>query len=159
MASLLSFFLFTAGVVLALLLLFRLLAPRRTAARQPALEFAITFDSAGFALADLRLNPIPDVQFHWLEINRIVAYKRDLFTYDCICMFVAQADGAGVELNEEMDGWKPFCEVLPEVLPGCESFGDWFGRVAFPAFATNPTELYARAGGDDDRTDLRLMPG
>ena len=127
-----------------LLLAFRLLAPRRSSARQPALEFAITFDSTGLMLGDLRLHPTPDLRLPWREIGRIVAYKRDLFVYDRICMFVARADGSGVELNEEMDGWQTFCEELPQALPGCKSYDDWFRSVAFPAFAKNTTELYGR---------------
>lgn len=144
MGSLLSFLVFGTVAAVVPLLLFRFLAPRRTAARQPALEFAITFDSTGMILADLRLNPVADLELPWREVGRIVAYKRDLFTYDCICMFVARADGSGIELNEEMDGWKAFCEMLPQVLPGCKSSADWLVSVTFPAFATNTTELYVR---------------
>ncbi len=113
--------------------------------RQPSLEFAITFDSAGFMLADHRLHPVPDLRLSWQEISRVVAYKRDLFAYDRLCLFVARADGSGVELSEEMDGWKAFCEALPEVLPGCKASADWFMPVTFPAFATNKTELYVRS--------------
>ena len=110
-------------------------------------------------LADLRLHPGADRQLRWPEVARIDAYKRDRFIYDRICLFVARADGSGVELNEEMDGWKLFCEALPQLLPGCKSFDDWFGTVAFPAFATNKTELYARMGDDGNHGDLRLAPG
>ena len=145
MDSIPGFLAFGAAVTVVLLLLFRLFARRRSGARQPALEFAITFDPAGFVVADHRLNPGADLRLPWPEVGRVVAYKRDRFAYDCICMFVARADGSGVELNEEMEGWKPFCEALPRVLPGCKSFDDWFQAVAFPAFATNKTELYVRA--------------
>ena len=144
MTSLLTFLLFGVVAAIVPLLIFRYLAPRRTAARQPALEFAITFDSAGFTVADLRLNPVVDLRLSWLEVGRVVAYKRDLFAYDRICLFVARVEGEGVELNEEMDGWKAFCEALPEVLPGCKSLAEWFMPVTFPAFAMNKTELYLR---------------
>ena len=145
MDSISGLIIFGVAVTIGLLLLFRLLAPRRSAARQPSLEFAITFDSTGFVLADHRLNPGADLRLSWQEIGRIVAYKRDLFAYDRLCMFVARADGSGIEVNEEMDGWKALCEALPQVLPGCKSFDDWFQAVAFPAFATNKTELYVRS--------------
>ena len=145
MDSVSGLIIFAVAVTVALLLLFRLLAPRRSAARQPTLEFAITFDSAGFVLADQRLHPGADLRLSWQEIGRVVAYKRDRFAYDRLCLFVARADGSGVELSEEMDGWKAFCGVLPQVLPGCKPSAEWFLPVTFPAFATNKTELYVRS--------------
>ena len=102
------------------------------------------FDSSGFVLADHRLHPGADLRLSWQEISRIVAYKRDVFAYDRVCMFVGRADGSGIEVNEEMDGWKALCQALPQVLPGCKSFDDWFRTATFPAFAMNKTELYVR---------------
>jgi hypothetical protein len=76
----------------------------------------------------------------WAEVHRATAFKRDLFTVDCICLLFARLDDTGLELGEEMAGWRSFVAALPLHLPGCHD--DWFSTVAFPAFAPNPTEIY-----------------
>jgi hypothetical protein len=37
-----------------------------------------------------------------------------------------------------MEGWETLTNALPEYLPGSKLSSEWFFRVAFPAFATNP---------------------
>jgi hypothetical protein len=44
-------------------------------------------------------------ELRWSEVNGVVAYKRDCFAVDLICMGFATPDGA-VESNEGMDGGK-----------------------------------------------------
>ena len=78
----------------------------------------------------------------WAKVSRVDVFKRDLFTTDLVCMFLQGADQSAVEIHEEMDGWVPFIEALPERLPGCEK--DWFPRVAHPAFATNMETIFLR---------------
>ena len=73
-----------------------------------------------------------------------MAFKRDFFTVDCICLFLARADGTGIELDEGMARWNSFVEALPQHLPGCKPWSEWFSVVAFPAFVPNETEIYAR---------------
>jgi hypothetical protein len=107
-------------------------------------HFAISFNAAGFTVADLRGRDHHNVAMTWLEVFRATAFKRDFFTVDCICMFLGRSDGSGVELNEEMARWNSFVEALPQHLPGCTPFEDWFSVVAFPAFAPNATEIFAR---------------
>ena len=36
--------------------------------------------------------------------------------------------------------------ALPLRLPGCKSWSDWFGEVAFPAFETKLQRVYERKG-------------
>lgn len=132
-------------VMTALFTVVGLRGRRRLLAQQNAPKFSIAFDSAGFVVTDLRPGSASSIHILWPEIHRMVAYKRDLFAYDCICLFVARADDTGIELDEQMVGWAAFCEALPRLLPGCTPHEVWFRQVAFPAFATNLTELYARA--------------
>jgi len=109
-------------------------------------HYAISFDSDGVTVADLRGRKPESSVVRWAEICRATAFKRDLFTVDCMCLFLARADGTGVELDEEMARWKIFVEALPEHLPGCKPWSEWFSVVAFPAFATNETHVYDRTG-------------
>jgi len=77
----------------------------------------------------------------WVDIEKIVVYKRDVFAYDLICLFV-DFKGNEIELNEEMDGWDSLLETLPLKLPGALVREDWWEKVAFPPFATNPTLIF-----------------
>jgi hypothetical protein len=109
-------------------------------------HYAISFDSECFTVADLRSRKPEPIVMRWADICRATAFKRDLFAVDCICLFLARADGTGVEVDEEMARWKSFVEALPQHLPGCRSWPGWFSMVAFPAFAANETQIYDRTG-------------
>src|SRR6266446_1595761 len=108
-------------------------------------HFAITFDSEGFTVTDLRSQNQEVAAGSWSGVCRATAFKRDLFAVDCICLHLGGADGTGIELDEEMAGWNRLMEALQTQLPGCKPYLEWFSAVAFPAFAANPTEIYLRA--------------
>lgn len=80
----------------------------------------------------------------WTEIEAAYVYKRDAFTTDLICLAFQMSDGSSVEFNESMAGWQNMIENIPEYLPNCVKFSDWFIQVAFPAFETNLTEIYKK---------------
>ena len=80
----------------------------------------------------------------WHEVRRIVVFKQDLWIGDRICLVLSFEDQAPMVVHEEMDGWSALVDALPAHLAGCIPFVDWFDRVAFPAFKTNPTEIYRR---------------
>jgi hypothetical protein len=105
---------------------------------------AIAFDSQGFNVTDLRSRKKEPVAKSWSGICLVTAFKRDLFTVDCICLHFADADGTVVELNEEMAGWNRLVDALPTLLPGCKPQSEWYFAVAFPAFTANPTQIYHR---------------
>ena len=107
-------------------------------------HYAITFDAEGFTVTNLRGEKHERVTKRWVDVCRGTAFKRDLFAVDCICLHLGLADDSGVELDEEMAGWNRVMEVLPLHLPGCKPYSDWYSSVAFPAFATNMTEIYLR---------------
>jgi hypothetical protein len=83
------------------------------------------------------------VALEWDEVTSVVAFKRDVFTVDLICLAFNTADRV-CEINEEMIGYKALVKHLPTFLPGCLQHDDWFQRVAFPAFVPNATEIYSR---------------
>jgi hypothetical protein len=80
----------------------------------------------------------------WRDTVSIEAFKRDLYTVDLICLTFQLRNKKAVEINEEMDGWESLVATLPEYLPGCQTFEEWFTEVAFPAFKPNVTVIYRR---------------
>ena len=85
------------------------------------------------------------IEVPWNAILRLVAYKRDLWSVDLICLGIV-FDNAGkemvLEINEEMVGFKCFIDALPERFPLREK--DWWSKVASSAFVTNMTPLWER---------------
>ena len=82
--------------------------------------------------------------FHWRDVIRVEAFKRDLWAVDQICLAFIQTGDTEVEINEEMDGWNSLVEQLPDYLPGCQKFEEWFQPVAIPAFELNLRVIYER---------------
>lgn len=82
----------------------------------------------------------------WARIDRVVAFKRDLFAHDRMCI-AFDASGFTFEINEEMVCWAAFVNEMPKFLPGCLNVEAWYDAVMHPAFATNGTILYSRNSG------------
>jgi len=80
----------------------------------------------------------------WDDVVLLTAFKRDLYVVDRICLEIELKDGESIEVDEEMKSWDSLVQKLPEYLPGCKRFGEWFGVVAFPAFALNETRIFER---------------
>ena len=81
----------------------------------------------------------------WRDVLNIDAFKRDLYTVDLICLSVRLRDNKALEISEEMEGWESLVKKLPEYLPGCKRFEEWFQVVALPAFKPNRTAIYQRS--------------
>jgi hypothetical protein len=111
-------------------------------------HYAISFDSSGFTITNLRDHSHELVTMRWQDVNQVTAFKRDLITVDCICLYLARAEGTGVELDEEMAGWRSFIEALPQYLPGCKPWPDWFLAVSSPAFEMKPILVYNRIASE-----------
>ncbi len=80
----------------------------------------------------------------WHSIRRIVAFKRDIYSRDLICMLLELSSDAVVELDESMVGWNAFLDALPLSIPGACNADEWLRRVSFPAFETTPVEIYCK---------------
>jgi hypothetical protein len=100
----------------------------------------IRCDEYGFAVIQARAES-PVALLNWSAVKIILAYKRDVFAHDLICLAFEPSDGT-IEVNEEMHGWSQLVEALPSVLPGTPPFSDWWGRVAQPPFVTCATTLF-----------------
>ena len=85
-----------------------------------------------------------EIVIAWQDVVRLKVFKRDLYVVDLICLSVLLRDNRSVEINEEMEGFESVVDKLPEYLPGCQKFEDWFQVVAFPAFKANDTVIYQR---------------
>ena len=104
----------------------------------------IHFDQAGMTLTAWHRDGAEGrTELSWSEVNGIVAYKRDCFAVDLICMGFTTPDGA-IEVNEEMDGWEALTDAIPTLLPGMTGKKEWWDKVAQPPFAANPTTLFSR---------------
>jgi hypothetical protein len=89
-------------------------------------------------------NDTGEIVIAWQDVVRVEVFKRDLYVVDLICVSLLLRDNKSVEINEEMEGWDSVVDKLPEYLPGCQKFAEWFQVVAFPAFKTNDTVIYQR---------------
>jgi hypothetical protein len=78
----------------------------------------------------------------WNEIDAIFAYKVDAYVVDQI-RFLINAKSGPAEISESDEGWTELVDKLPEYLPGCESMGEWYFQVAFPAFERCERVIYA----------------
>jgi len=107
-------------------------------AKCPSLE--IRCDENGFVVIDSEPGR-PNASVTWSTINTVLAFKRDLFAVDLICLAFGTADGA-IEVHEEMQGWQQLVEQLPFKLPGASPLAEWWQRVAQPPFGASVTTIY-----------------
>jgi hypothetical protein len=120
------------------------LAARFTAARAGVPRALIRFDDTGMDVTAWHADGSGSkTELRWNEVNGIVAYKRDCFAIDLICMGFTTPQGA-VEVNENMDGWNALTDAVPRLLPGTTSKEKWWDNVAQPPFAANATILFSR---------------
>ena len=97
----------------------------------------VEFDDCGFRLIQQQ-KVLREVR--WADIQEIVAFKRDLFSYDAICLgFRIDERDHFVEVAEDYPGYKPFLSTVEQRFPLKD---DWWREVAFPAFATNWTTIW-----------------
>jgi hypothetical protein len=112
---------------------------------RPEIIYSVRFDDAEVVL---EITPCDDVcrteRISWNEVRFVYAYKQDCYAVDQIRLEVLDDRGKGLMVTEELRGWDGLVRALPEKLPGCRKFEDWFSVVAFPAFQQNMTLLYER---------------
>jgi hypothetical protein len=78
---------------------------------------------------------------HWSDVREVFAFKRDLGTYDEICVgFRISDQGDYYEVNEDSPGYNALLAAVARAFTGYDN--DWWHKVAFPAFATNRTTLW-----------------
>jgi hypothetical protein len=83
-------------------------------------------------------------RFNWRDVTRVETYKRDLFTFDMICLdFVVAAQRLRYPTHDEMQCFDDLCGCLRDHFPTIAE--SWWREVAFPAFETNHKVLYEKA--------------
>ena len=78
----------------------------------------------------------------WADIERLIAYKKDLVTIDEICLDIIY-NNREITLTEETAGWYQFLQKIRLVFPSI--LENWDRDITNPAFATNLRILYQRA--------------
>jgi len=105
----------------------------------------IRCDENGFAVtAGDSVPAATTASLKWNEVRTVLAYKRDLYATDLICIGFTSPEGT-IEVDEEMQGWSQFVEWLPRLLPGTPPLSDWWERVAKPPFSPCVTKLFERS--------------
>jgi hypothetical protein len=89
-------------------------------------------------------NETGKTSLRWRDVIRVEAFKRDLYAVDLICLAFMVDENTAVEIHEEMEGWDTLVDNLPEYLPGCQRFEEWFRPVAVPAFDLSLMVIYER---------------
>jgi hypothetical protein len=102
----------------------------------------IRCDQAGFDVSIVESEQ-PRSPLKWHNVTAVLAYKRDIYAFDLICLGFGTANGS-IEVNEEMLGWSQLLEELALRLPGTPPASDWWKRVAQPPFAPSVTALFKR---------------
>jgi hypothetical protein len=117
--------------------------------------FEISFDEKGvsrrenlhriFWLYDITIGDgFREQRVEWRDIKELCVYKCDVYIVDLICIMIRTNDDKSFELHEQMQNWQTLVDKLPEFLPNCLPFHEWFMEVAFPAFEFNLIKVYPR---------------
>jgi hypothetical protein len=80
-------------------------------------------------------------QVVWNEVREVVTFKRDLLTYDDICLAFRVDDG-WVVISEDAEGWSALTSALGRRFPTIPP--DWYQTVMLPPFATCYRVLFER---------------
>ncbi len=81
----------------------------------------------------------------WADVLAITTYKRDLFTYDDICLAFKVGPGRWVEVSEEEPGFAELVKAMEKAFPGVPR--NWSETVVQPPFATNHRVLWTKVTG------------
>jgi hypothetical protein len=103
-------------------------------------ESRVELEPGGFAVLTARGRRFP---VRWASVRRVIAYKRDLWTTDEICVLFESDDDSGrQEVSEEWPGFKDLFGVMEKELgisPG------WYMEIMMPPFEPTPRLLFDRA--------------
>jgi hypothetical protein len=77
----------------------------------------------------------------WGDVARVLTYKRDMLTTDCICvLFEFHGDRPPLQISEEWPGFADLFGPLSNAFPSLPP--DWYLEVMSPAFVENRRVLY-----------------
>ena len=120
-----------------------MLSRLRSLFRRAAPPPTIAATATGFAV---RGGAEAAVAVAWAEVRRVVAFKRDLYTTDCIVLAVEYGapSPAVVELSEE---WPGFTDLFGTMETALGVSPSWYLEIMTPAFEPTMRVLFERAGG------------
>lgn len=99
----------------------------------------------GFVVRDASDASGATVAVAWSAVRRVAAYKRDLYTTDCIMLAFELDPPAppGLELSEEWPGFPTLFAPMESALGVSPA---WYVEIVTPAFEPTPRVLYQRGG-------------
>lgn len=80
----------------------------------------------------------------WKEVTRVIAYRRDAYVGDLICLAVELDRSRTVELDETMRGWHEFLAALPCYLTGAKRAEETFVSLVAKPHKDEPVLVFAR---------------
>lgn len=91
------------------------------------------------------------VAFPWSSVERIAAYKQDLYSYDRIVLLIETRKQTvdTIALSEESPGFTTLFGPMEKELGVDPS---WYLQIMTPVFEPTPTVLYIRDSNDESRT-------
>lgn len=98
-----------------------------------------TYSEEGFTYADSK-HPF---QCKWSDIESIVAYKSDTYTFDTIHLQLTLTNGMAWNTNEDVPGWFIFTDKMETALTGIDKY--WQIKTMGMPFEVNATLVYKRA--------------
>ena len=105
----------------------------------------VSVTEAGIALTSSSANGESKIEgIDWATIEKAIAYKRDCYGFDLMCLAIGGAEN-NFEINEEMEGWDELLDRAPDFLPGWRRKTDWYQEVMLPAFKENRTIIFSRS--------------
>lgn len=81
------------------------------------------------------------INVKWCEIEKIVAFKKDLLTYDQICLEI-YSNKKQFYCSEDFDGWNDFVKELNNQLPRLDK--NWIRKVSQPPFEKSRTTIFSK---------------
>ena len=81
-----------------------------------------------------------EVQISWNKITKIIAFKRDLYVVDTICL-VIEINDIFYEINEEMNGFSDLFGFMEKILSVSPR---WYIDIMTPAFEANMKVIYEK---------------
>lgn len=102
-------------------------------------DSSIVFEFTNDELRIKENDRLSEVQ--WTSITTIFGYKKDLITYDTICLDII-FNNRTLTICEESAGWVDLLEALKKQFPRIPE--NWYLDIMTPAFKTNLILLYDR---------------
>ncbi len=118
---------------------------RHMSNRDSMVASRVSVIDTGISLTSSTANGESKIQaINWANIDNLVAYKRDCYGSDLMCLGIGGA-GSALEVTEEKQGWDELLNRAPDFLPGWRSKTDWYQAVMLPAFKENRTVIFSRS--------------